>query len=378
MSRPPAVSDDAFAARVLAWFRVHGRHDLPWQRDPTPYRVWVSEIMLQQTQVATVIPYFERFVARFPCVGTLAAANLDEVLALWSGLGYYARARNLHRAARSVVARHGGELPTALDALLELPGIGRSTGAAILALSSGRRLPILDGNVKRVLARYHAIEEWPGAARAERALWEHAERHTPATDVAAYTQAIMDLGATLCTRGRRRCAECPLGSDCEARARGLQEKLPLPRPKRARPARAVTVLVVRDEAGRILLERRAERGIWGGLYSFPELAVDERADEWCRRRLGVEIEAPEALPAVAHEFTHFDLRIDPVAVRIARGPSVVMDDSGMGFCGSSFCGSGFSRDPSSPDGGRWLWHDAATPLPGGIPAPIARILRRSA
>jgi A/G-specific adenine glycosylase len=397
MSTPAAANDAAFAARVLAWFRVHGRRDLPWQRDPTPSRVWVSEIMLQQTQVATVVPYFERFVARFPTLSALAAADLDDVLALWSGLGYYARARNLHRAARIVVARHGGELPTDHAALIELPGIGRSTGAAILALSSGAQLAILDGNVKRVLARYHAIDEWPGAPRALTALWEHAERHMPATDVAAYTQAMMDLGATLCTRAKPRCAECPLETDCEARARGLEERLPAPRPKRARPARAVTVLVVRDGAGRVLLERRPEHGIWGGLYSFPELAGDEGAAEWCRKRLGAEIEKHSALPPVAHAFTHFDLRLDPVAIDLSCGSGFSRDGlcgsgdglcgsgdglcgSGDGLCGSGdgLCGSGFSRDSSSPNGARWLWHDAATALPGGIPAPIAKILRSTA
>jgi A/G-specific adenine glycosylase len=367
MSKPAPLSDAAFASRVLAWFRVHGRRDLPWQREPTPYRVWVSEIMLQQTQVPTVIPYFERFVARFPSVGTLAAADLDEVLALWSGLGYYARARNLHRAAQIVVARHGGELPVDHAALVELPGIGRSTGAAILALSSGARLAILDGNVKRVLARYHAIEEWPGAPRAQSALWEHAEGHTPATDVAAYTQAMMDLGATLCTRAKPRCAECPVEGDCAARARGLEEKLPAARPKRARPARAVTVLVVRDGTGRVLLERRPEHGIWGGLYSFPELAGHEGAAEWCRKRLGAEIETHSVLPPVAHAFTHFDLRLEPVAIDLACG---------SGFSRDGRCGSGFSRDLPSSDG-RWLWHDTAKSVPGGVPAPIAKILQRS-
>jgi A/G-specific adenine glycosylase len=289
----------------------------------------------------------------------LAAADLDEVLALWSGLGYYARARNLHRAAEIVVAHHDGELPMNHDALVELPGIGRSTGAAILALSSGARLAILDGNVKRVLARYHAIEEWPGAPGAQSALWEHAERHTPAADVAAYTQAMMDLGATLCTRAKPRCTECPLASDCAAHARGFEDRLPAPRPKRARPARAVTVLVVRDGAGRILLERRPEHGIWGGLYSFPEFGVDRVAAggdvaEWCRQRLGAEIELCRALPPVAHAFTHFDLRLDPVAIDIRADARVVMD------------------------GAPWHWHDAKTPLPGGVPAPIAKILRSTA
>jgi A/G-specific adenine glycosylase len=249
-----------------------------------------------------------------------------------------------------VVDRFGGELPADHASLTELPGIGRSTGAAILALSSGTRLAILDGNVKRVLARYHAIEEWPGAPRAERLLWEHAESHTPATDVAAYTQAMMDLGATVCTRANPRCTECPLETGCRAHARGIEDELPAPRPKRGRPARAVTVLVVSDRSGRILLERRPEHGIWGGLYSFPELPADEGAAEWCRTRLGAEVEAQRVLPPIAHAFTHFDLTLSPLEIDLGRSPRVVMD------------------------GGRWLWHDATTAVPGGVPAPIARIL----
>ena len=349
---PRATADlPPFAARLLAWFRVHGRRDLPWQRDVSPYRVWVSEIMLQQTQVATVIPYFERFMERFPTVAALASAHQDDVLALWSGLGYYARARNLHRAARIIAERFGGELPLEPQALVELPGIGRSTAAAILALSQGQRRPILDGNVKRVLARRHALAEWPGVPSAERQLWEYAERHTPERGVAAYTQAIMDLGATVCTRARPRCAACPVAADCAARLRGIEQALPVPRPKRARSRRSVTALLVRDRAGRVLLERRPEHGVWGGLYSLPELAADEGERDWCRRRLGAEVAAVRALPAVAHAFTHFDLELAPVEVELAGAPRAVME------------------------GAQWLWHGAADALPGGIAAPIAKILR---
>src|SRR5690606_8097985 len=253
-ARTDGVND--FARRLLAWFDRCGRHDLPWQRDRRPYAVWVSEIMLQQTQVATVIPYFERFVARFPDVEVLAEASLDDVLALWSGLGYYARARNLHRAAQLVVERYGGDLPDSLDELMALPGIGRSTAGAILAQAHGVRAPILDGNVKRVLARHAGIEGWPGEREVEQTLWAIADERTPSERVADYTQAIMDLGAMLCTRRRPACTVCPVVEDCRACRLGIQERLPSPRPKRERPRRRRMMLVVRDSQGRVLLERR--------------------------------------------------------------------------------------------------------------------------
>src|SRR5690554_683058 len=314
-----------FAARLLEWFDRSGRHDLPWQRDRRPYTVWVSEIMLQQTQVATVIPYFERFVARFPDIAALAGAPLDDVLALWAGLGYYARARNLHRAARIVAERHGGELPETLDALMALPGIGRSTAGAILAQAKGLRHPILDGNVKRVLARYHAVEGWPGERAVETRLWALAEAHTPHARVADYTQAIMDLGATLCVRRRPACTVCPVADSCRACRLGIQARLPAPRPRRERPRRRRTMLVVRDAAGRVLLERRPERGIWGGLYSLPELDDGDSAREWCARRLGcVPIDEID-LPELAHAFTHFDLTIAPRLVRLDTDCEDVME-----------------------------------------------------
>jgi len=307
--------------------------------------------MLQQTQVASVIGYFERFIARFPNLGSLAAASLDEVLALWSGLGYYARARNLHRAARIVVEEHGGELPSEIDALVALPGIGRSTAAAILAISRGQRHAILDGNVKRVLARFHAIEGWPGKTEVMRELWGHAEAHTPATSVAEYTQAIMDLGATLCTRGKPRCEACPVADDCAARRLGMEAMLPTPRPRAERPARRVTVLVVRNGRGETLLERRPPSGIWGGLLSFPELGADDDADEWCRRHLGIGPSARRSLGIVEHAFTHFDLTLAPLELTLGDEASSAMD------------------------GNHWLWYNATEPLPGGVAAPIGKILR---
>ena len=307
--------------------------------------------MLQQTQVATVIPYFERFVARFPTVERLAAGSLDEVLALWSGLGYYARARNLHRAAQVVVEQHAGRMPEDVDELMELPGIGRSTAAAILALACDRRHPILDGNVKRVLARLHAIEGYPGKAQVAHTLWELADAHTPDESVAEYTQAIMDLGATVCRRGVPQCDICPVARDCAARRLGIERELPHPRPKRDRPVRAVTVLVVQNQAGETLLERRPPAGIWGGLLSFPEIDGPEQTVDWCRRHLGVAPSAEQALASVEHAFTHFDLTLRPVRLSIDAGHGAVMDAD------------------------RWLWYNSAGPLPGGVAAPIGKILR---
>ncbi len=303
-------SPESVAAPLLAWFDRAGRKHLPWQQDATPYRVWVSEIMLQQTQVATVVGYYERFMQRFPDVRALAAAPVDEVLHLWTGLGYYARARNLHRAAQRVVAEHGGEVPETIEAVQALPGIGRSTAGAILALSRAQRHPILDGNVKRVLARYFGIEGFPGERQVEKTLWSLAEECTPTERVAHYTQAIMDLGATLCVRPRPLCAACPLAEHCVARIEGRQSALPAARPKKIRPQRtAYVVLMVRDD-GAVLLERRPLAGIWGGLWTLPQF--DEREaipPQLCGRGDAT------ALPPYFHSFTHFDLTLHPLLVR---------------------------------------------------------------
>ncbi|HEU4619908.1 MAG TPA: A/G-specific adenine glycosylase, partial [Gammaproteobacteria bacterium] len=339
------------AAPLLDWYDRCGRHNLPWQRDRSPYFVWVSEVMLQQTQVATVIPYFERFVARFPTLAALAEAPLDAVLALWSGLGYYARARNLHRAARLAVERHGGELPADIDALTALPGIGRSTAGAVLALSRGARHAILDGNVKRVLARYHAIEGWPGQPAVQRELWARAEEHTPFERVADYTQAIMDLGATLCTRARPACTVCPIAEGCRACRGGIQARLPAPRPRRERPRRSAVVLVVEDEQGRVLLERRPSEGVWGGLFSLPELADSDEAAAWTLRRLGAAPVFEQRLPTIAHAFTHFDLELEPVRLALATPARSLMD---------------------SPD---WLWYNPSSRSTVGIAAPIRDLLQ---
>ena len=316
---------DNFAHRVVSWHRRHGRHDLPWQHPRTPYRVWISEIMLQQTRVATVIPYYERFMTAFPNVETLATAKEDEVLHLWSGLGYYARARNLHRAARIIVEEHGGRFPEEFDAVLALPGIGRSTAGAILSLALGQRYPILDGNVKRVLARHFAVEGWPGHSTVSKQLWAWSEALTPRESVADYNQALMDLGATLCTRTNPCCSDCPLAGSCRARAREAVHRYPAPRPRRELPERVVQMVVVRDGAGRVLLQKRPPTGLWGGLWGFPELPPEADALHWCRERLAPEVKVDGALPGRGHTFTHFRLHIEPRLFRLENPVQGVLD-----------------------------------------------------
>ncbi|MBS0320481.1 MAG: A/G-specific adenine glycosylase [Proteobacteria bacterium] len=307
-----------FAARVVAWQRVHGRHGLPWQQTRDAYRIWLSEVMLQQTQVTTVVPYFERFIARFPDVRALAAAPLDDVLAAWAGLGYYRRAHHLHAAAQAVARDHGGEFPTDATTLATLPGIGRSTAAAIAAFASGERGAILDGNVKRVLARHAGIDGWPGEPRVEKRLWDAAEARVPDHDIEAYTQGMMDLGALVCTRTDAKCLVCPVTDDCIARHEDRVDALPAPRPRKALPQRAVQLLVV-ERAGAVLLERRPAQGIWSGLWSLPEFAMEASPVDACVARFGVAPAACEPLPPIAHAFTHFALTMHPWRVRLAAG-----------------------------------------------------------
>ena len=305
------------SARLLAWQRRHGRHDLPWQGTRDPYRIWVAEVMLQQTQVAAVIPYYRRFVARFPDIAALAGAAQDEVLQHWSGLGYYSRARNLQRAAQLVFERHGGVFPRTLEEIGALPGIGRSTAAAIAAFAYGTRAAILDGNVKRVLARHFAVAGFPGDKRVENRLWQLAEAQLPARAVGPYTQALMDLGATLCTRARPACGDCPLAASCAARALGRVREFPAPRPLRTVPTRATHMLLLL-QGGELLLEKRPPSGIWGGLWSLPELADPAQARAHCRRHYGCSIAAPQALAPFAHGFTHFRLQIQPLLCRVVQ------------------------------------------------------------
>lgn len=299
-----------FASLLITWQRQHGRHGLPWQGTRDPYCVWVSEIMLQQTQVSTVVPYYQRFLATFPDIASLAATDEDAVLQHWSGLGYYSRARNLHAAAQAIMARHAGTFPQDFEHILALPGIGRSTAAAISAFAFGERRAILDGNVKRVFARYFGIEGFTGDKRVENMLWEQAEALLPQRGIEIYTQALMDLGATLCMRSRPACAACPLRSDCSALAQNRVKELPTPRPKKALPQRATTMLVLRHQ-GEILLEKRPPSGIWGGLWSFPEIEDMTDAARFCDERFGLTVTAGTALPAFDHTFTHFKLRIMP-------------------------------------------------------------------
>jgi A/G-specific adenine glycosylase len=347
--RADQYSKTDIAPALLQWWDVHGRKDLPWQHNPSPYRVWVSEIMLQQTQVTTVERYYDRFITYFPTVAALADANIDRVLHLWSGLGYYARARNLHRAAGIVRDQFGGELPTGIDALQTLPGIGRSTAGAILALAGDRSFPILDGNVRRVLARVFLIEGWPGSSAASRELWKLSEACTPVETAGNYTQAIMDLGASICTRRNPGCADCPLAVRCAARSMGLVEKIPAPRPKRKRPQREVVFVMVLRE-GDVLLQRRPDSGVWGGLWCFPETAEVNNVSEWCENKVGISPDRIEIRPKVHHAFTHFDLSMTPVEAHIGRPPGRVSED------------------------GRWLWYDPQTPAEIGLAAPVARLL----
>jgi A/G-specific adenine glycosylase len=341
-----------FSRRLIDWYRREGRHDLPWQRTRTAYRVWISEIMLQQTQVATVIPYFERFVGRFADIEQLAAAPLDEVLAQWSGLGYYARARNLHKAAQIAVREHSGHLPEGFGELLALPGIGRSTAGAIRALAAGERHAILDGNVKRVLTRYHTVEGWPGAAGVQKQLWSLAEQHTPKRDVAEYTQAIMDLGATLCTRSHPACKRCPLHPDCRARTWRRVGDFPAPRPRRALPERHTRFLILRNGSAEILLWRRPPTGIWGGLWSLPECPPDTDIVRWCRKEYGLQAGSIEHLPRLRHTFSHFRLAIDPVAVAV--------DDS---------------RHAQVRDASDFDWFGVPDSLDLGLAAPVRTLLQ---
>ena len=335
-----------FANRVLAWFDAHGRKDLPWQRDRDAYRVWISEIMLQQTQVRTVIPYFERFVQSFPDATTLANASIDDVLQHWSGLGYYARARNLHRAAMIIRDDHGGEFPCLFEDVVALPGVGRSTAGAVLSLAFGQRHPILDGNVKRVLARHAAIEGWPGVTSVAKQLWELAEELTPDNRVDAYTQAVMDLGATVCTRSRPTCVTCPVRRDCQAMRTGEPELYPGRKPSRERPLRS-TIMILAVADGAVYLERRPASGIWGGLWSLPEVSD---VDAWCSERLKMAAIDAEPWDSMRHSFSHYDLDITPIVVRIDAASSRVADDADS------------------------TWHRLDAAPPGGIAAPVTKLI----
>ena len=342
-----------FSDRLLAWFDNHGRHDLPWQHPRTPYRVWLSEIMLQQTQVATVIPYFERFLQAFPTLPDLAAADEDAVMAQWAGLGYYARARNLHAAARRCVEVHGGELPRDFDAMHALPGIGRSTAGAILSQAWNDRFPILDGNVKRVLARFHGVEGFPGLPAVEKQLWALAQAHVdtvPACRLADYTQAQMDFGATLCTRSKPACAICPMQDDCVARCEGRIDVLPTPKPGKVIPERSAVFLLLRNARGELLLHKRPPTGIWASLWSLPQADDLEQARSWFDGHLQGDFEAAEALPDLLHVFTHYRLHMQPLAIAPVAAGRALGDNANL----------------------RWVTSGELATL--GLPAPIRKLL----
>ena len=336
-----------FAARVVGWQREHGRHGLPWQRTRDAYRIWLSEVMLQQTQVATVLPYYERFVSTFPDVRALAHASIDLVLQHWSGLGYYRRAHHLHAAATTIVERHAGVFPRDVEAIAALPGVGRSTAAAIAAFAYGTRGAILDGNVKRVLARHRGINGFPGAPQVERRLWEVAEAALPDGDIERYTQGMMDLGATVCTRTPA-CLVCPVNADCVARIEGRIDEIPAPRPSRSLPHRELCVLVFERE-GTLLFERRPSTGVWSGLFSFPEAALDEDALAIARARFNLDVTPGPAAEPVTHGFTHFTLTLHPQRLAVSAAPSI-------------------AASPSHA----WLTRDDA--LRAALPAPIKRIV----
>lgn len=339
--------------QLLPWFDQHGRHDLPWQQDKSPYPVWVSEIMLQQTQVNTVIPYYERFMRAFPTIQDLASASIDEVLHLWTGLGYYARARNLHKAAQLIDTQFQGAFPNTLDELQTLPGIGRSTAAAILSICHQQPTAILDGNVKRVLARYHAIERWTGETEVQKELWQLAEYHTPKQRAGDYTQAIMDLGATICRRSKPSCLLCPLEEKCLASAKGITHRLPLSKPKKAIPLKQITLSLICNTNKEVLLHKRPPSGIWGGLWSLPEKTAIHSAS----------IMLPEqpdtTLPSFTHTFSHFRLEITPEVYHVNN--------------------SLLEANRSVMEGCDLLWYNVDTPKQAlGLAAPIKKLLHQFA
>ncbi|WP_028101615.1 A/G-specific adenine glycosylase [Pseudoduganella violaceinigra] len=350
--------DPSFAAALVAWQKQHGRHGLPWQNTRDAYLVWLSEIMLQQTQVAAVLGYYARFLERFPTLASLAAASVDDVMAQWAGLGYYTRARNLHKCAQRVVAEYGGVFPSDPALLAELPGIGRSTAAAIAAFSAGRRAAIMDGNVKRVFARVFGIDTYPGERRTEEAMWARAEALAPDEDIEAYTQGLMDMGATLCTRSSPSCERCPMQARCVAYATGRTAELPVRKPKKATPEKAARMLLLVDR-GQVLLEQRPAVGIWGGLLSLPELdghlpladAGEPAADAAVAAAVqpfGV-MESLERLLPVMHVFTHYKLHIQPLLVTLSSRAALAGEQ-------------------------RYQWLDAGA-LPGAaLPAPIKKLL----
>ncbi|MCP4598051.1 A/G-specific adenine glycosylase [Neptuniibacter sp.] len=347
------MTPEQFSNAVLEWFDQHGRHDLPWQEKKTAYNTWISEIMLQQTQVATVIPYYQRFMERFPNVEALAEAEQDEVLHLWTGLGYYARARNLHKTAQIVASDFHGLFPETVDELEALPGIGRSTAGAVLSISTGKWAPILDGNVKRVLARFYALEGWPGTTANQKLLWGYAEQNTPRDRTGEYTQAMMDLGATLCTRSKPSCLLCPLQKNCEALKQGKTDQLPAPKPKKTIPVKQTYMLMLQQgNPKEILLYQRPPTGLWGGLWSFPQVA--DLRDTLNETGLELDEDSIQTLEPMRHTFSHFHLDITPVKARVNTPTDSVMEGKPL------------------------LWYNIEQPENVGLAAPVKKLLQQLA
>ena len=340
-----------FSVLVLAWYEKFGRKDLPWQQHISPYRVWVSEIMLQQTQVTTVIPYFQKFMAEFPDVYSLAKAPSDQVMNLWSGLGYYARARNMHACAKKIVEHYKGKFPHTLEELQDLPGIGRSTAGAILSLSLKCPAPILDGNVRRVLSRVHAIEGWPGNTEVSKKLWDIAEKYTPQENFKEYTQAMMDLGAMVCTRSKPKCHSCPLEKKCEAYKLGTPTSFPHKKTKVAIPVRHKYFLMILNEKNELLLQKRPPSGIWGGLWAFPEADTLEMAETLPKSQFNCSVKSLESLELFRHTFSHFHLDITPVIIRSTVKSQKIMDSQAL------------------------IWYKFSNSLPGGVAAPVNKLLK---
>ncbi|UJF19072.1 A/G-specific adenine glycosylase [Vibrio sp. SS-MA-C1-2] len=342
------VKNNSFSDRILTWYEQYGRKTLPWQQEKSSYHVWLSEVMLQQTQVATVIPYFNNFLAKFPTITDLANADQDEVLHLWTGLGYYARARNLHKTAITIRDQHQGLFPTDFEQVLALSGIGRSTAGAILSLSQKQPYAILDGNVKRVLARHFAVEGWPGKKAVENQLWQHAEELTPKTEVEKYNQAMMDMGAMICTRSKPKCQLCPIATTCQANAESRQLDFPGKKPKKITPEKQAYFLIIKYQ-DQVWLEQRPPVGLWGGLWCFPETEKD--VDQLINRKISSNIHySKKQLIAFRHTFSHFHLDIIPILVEVEQQPSVVME-ANVG-----------------------IWYNLTQPPEIGLATPVQRLL----
>jgi A/G-specific adenine glycosylase len=347
------LTAEQFQQKIVDWFAHSGRKHLPWQQEKSPYLTWISEVMLQQTQVATVTPYFQRFIQHFPTLSRLAKANIDEVLMLWSGLGYYARARNLHRCAQTIEKEYSGRFPQDLLLLQNLPGIGRSTAGAILALAFNQPASILDGNVKRVLSRFHAIPGWPGLSKVNKQLWALADHYTPKNKhICHYTQAMMDLGALICTRSQPKCAECPLQNYCKAYTNNNIANYPSPKPLKKNPSRIIKMMILMNEDQEILLEKRPPSGIWGGLWSLPECAITENVKNFCKKNYHCEVTKPfEKYPFLKHTFSHFQLEIRPVRIPVKQWSPPLMESD------------------------RIVWYNKQQLTSIGLAAPVKKLLR---